>query len=229
MSAADRTQTAALFSLLGVLVGVLGLAAVFWINNLNRRVEEQTQVLREIERSSGAQRLAIDAMLSDAEGGPSQRISAQYDLVTRERDEARRMVRNQEALNDAIAARACELEETNKRLLADLDTANKLAKANEEEAKDAPLLRDRVEELVESSRDQARKLAEQEALLDALDTKKGAILLRKYERAWYAAVAGWGVGLLLGLGLVATILFQQSDVEPGSERRADEPPPHAIT
>ena len=229
VSAADRTQTAALFSLLGVLVGVLGLAAVFWINNLNRRVEEQTQALRDLERSSGAQRLAIDAMLSDAGGGPSQRISAQYDLVTRERDEARRMIRNQETLNDAIAARARELEETNNRLLTDLDAATKLAKANEKEAKDAPLLHARVEKLVESSRDQARKLAEQEALLDATDTEKGALLLRKYERAWYAAVAGWGVGLLLALGLVATILFHQSDDEPGSESRADEPPPHAIT
>ena len=86
-----------------------------------------------------------------------------------------------------------------------------------------------MEKLVASSRDQARKLAEQEALLDALDTKKGALLLRKYERAWYAAVAGWGVGLLLALGLGATILFHQSEVEPGSEPRADEPPPHAIT
>lgn len=229
VSAADRTQTAALFGLLGVLVGVLGLAAVFWINHLNHRVEEQTQALRDLEKSSGAQRLAIDAMLSDAGGGPSQRISAQYDLVTKERDTARRMILNQEALNDAIAARARGLEESNKRLLTELDAASKLAKANEKEAKDAPLLHARVEKLVASTRDQARKLAEQEELIDASDTEAGALLLRKYERAWYAAIAGWGVGLLLALGLVATILFQQSDAEPGSGPKADEPPPHAIT
>ena len=77
------------------------------------------------------------------------------------------MILNQETLNNAIAARAGELEETNNRLLTDLDAASKLAKANEKEAKDAPLLHARVKELVESSRDQARKLAEQEELLDA--------------------------------------------------------------
>ena len=229
ISAADRTQTAALFSLLGALVGVLGLAAVFWINNLNQRVEEQTQALRNLERSTGAQRLAVDAMLSNAAGGPSQRISAQYDLVTRERDEARRMILDQEALNVAIAARARELEESNKGLHTELDAATKLAKANEKNAKDAPLLHARVEELVESSREQARKLAEQAELLDAADTVKGALLLRKYEWAWYAAVAGWGIGLLLALGLIGTILYQQSDDEPGTESRVDNPPPHAIT
>ncbi len=229
ISAADRTQTAALFSLLGVLVGVVGLAAVFWINTLNGRVEEQTQALRNLESTSGAQRLAIDSMLNDSGGGPSQRISAQYDLMTKERDGARRMIRNQETINEAIAARAGALEESNKLLLAKLEAADKLAKANEKEAKDAPLLHERVEKLVARSRDQARKLADQEALLDAADTEKGAVLLRKYERAWYAAIAGWGVGLLLALGLVATYLLGQSDDEPGSHPRADEPPPHSIT
>ena len=58
------------------------------------------------------------------------------------------MILNQEALNDAIAARARELEEANKRLLTELDAASKLAKANEKEAKDAPLLHARVEKLV---------------------------------------------------------------------------------
>ena len=48
---------------------------------------------------------------------------------------------------------------------------------------------------------------------------------RKYTIAWYAAVAGWGVGVLLGLGLVAVVARRCPDSGKSPSPRASPPGP----
>jgi hypothetical protein len=59
------------------------------------------------------------------------------------------------------------------------------------------------------------------------------VLLQKYDRAWYTAVAGWGFALILALGLLAAFGLKpipDAGVAPPAPPPADvdETPPHHI-
>ncbi len=84
----ERAQAAALFGLLGVVLGVLGLLAAAWLITLNRSVQDQSAELREIK---AVQHLALDTLLSDAgRGDLPDRFTEQYERRARELAEARR-------------------------------------------------------------------------------------------------------------------------------------------
>ena len=72
-----------------------------------------------------------------------------------------------------------------------------------EEAKDAPEirnLRDRITDLAAENKVQARKIVVLGGETDA--GKKTLDLAQSYSTAWYSAVAGWTVSVLLALGMV---------------------------
>ena len=105
-----------------------------------------------------------------------------------------------------------------------------MAEKYQKDAKDAPELRTRVVKLESDASKQARKLADQEELLETMEGRKAADILRRYERAWYVAVLGWGVALVLALGLLAAWGSRQFPV-PGGEAPTTDPeesPPHRI-
>ncbi|MGE5754186.1 MAG: Mov34/MPN/PAD-1 family protein, partial [Planctomycetaceae bacterium] len=105
----DRIQTTALFGLIGALVGALGVAGVLWLHHLGNRVQEQSIALQElgknVERSSAAQRLALDTLLDQASGGQPDKFVEKYDKTVRALDESRRSLNNQKTINDTLGAR----------------------------------------------------------------------------------------------------------------------------
>jgi proteasome lid subunit RPN8/RPN11 len=208
VTAADRVQSATLFTLLGTLLGVLGLAAVFWLNGLNTRIGELTNRLDE---SSVAQRLALDTLMADAGKNLPERFAARYAQAVRDLDAVRLKVENQVAINEALAARNKELQGTDAQRKADLEKARKTAKTYEDDAKAAPDLRDQVTALEDKVKDQAEHLARQGEVIDTIEGKKIDALLQKYDRTWYVALAGWVVGALLALGLVAVVAGRHTE------------------
>ncbi len=227
----DRTQIATLFGLIGTLIGALGLAGVLWLHHLGNRVQEQTVALQELEktvdRSSAAQRVALDTLLDQASGGQPAKFVEKYDKTIRALDESRQLLKNQKTINDTLGARLHELQLGNAQLKTDLAAATKKLEQYEKDAKEAPELRVRLSHMEEVAERKDRKVAELDALLETIEGRKAAALLRKYDRAWYAAVAGWGLSLVLSLGLLVAFINLKIGDEP--EPAPEEPPPHRIS
>ncbi len=130
-------------------------------------------------------------------------------------------------INDALATRARDLQRGNDLLKKDLESANKVVRAYEAEKKQDPDLHTRLRKLESDREAKAAKIGELEKLLGTTEGHNAAALLRKYDRTWYVAVAGWAVGLFVTLGLLAT-LGQKPAPEPAGSA-PEEPPRHRIT
>jgi proteasome lid subunit RPN8/RPN11 len=239
-TANERTLTAGLFALLGMVSGAVLVLALLWLIQLNRSLVDQAerldQIARNVDRSSAAQRLAIEALLSNSDSketlsGPDAFVN-QYKKTGKELDEARGELEKQEAINGTLAARLIALDQANSRLKKDLD----LAKTYESDAKEVTRLRERVAELLTENKKQDSKLAEQQEVVEAAAEPRR--LVRQYNRAWYAAAAGWTFAAVLALGLAAAFgLKPLSDQDPEAvqpagappEDRPTEPPPIHIT
>ncbi|GAC1470177.1 MAG: hypothetical protein NVSMB9_15020 [Isosphaeraceae bacterium] len=223
---ADRTLSALMFGMLGTMLGVVAMAALFWLNTIHGNLQEQAKVLEDLRKttaeSADRQRVALDA-LEGAGGTASERFLERYSQATRERDDARRQLANQRSINDLLAARSRQLAED----LAGLTERYDKTKTYEKDARELPLLRTRFAELKARSERQDQKLAEQDELLDTPSGQQAMALDRKYQRTWYAAVAGWGLSLLLGLSLIASHALRLPQDDP-SPPGPEQTPPHRI-
>lgn len=236
---ADRTLAAMLFALFGVLAGVIGVLAVLWLNQFATSVQDQNDKLdrmaASVDRSSAAQRLALESLLSasTSKGHTPDTLVAGYEKTTRDLDEARQKLDRQETINDTMAARARALEAANSKLANDLELTGAHAAKYEADAKETPELRKRVDDLEEENGEQKGKLQAQEKLVATIEGRKVADVLRRYDRAWFAAVAGWGAALLLTLALLAA-LAMRAPLGPRDEPHGLPPesggmPPHQIS
>jgi hypothetical protein len=246
VTSTERTLSAALFGLLGMMIGAAFVLGFLWLIQLNRSVQEQADRLEKIatgvDRASAAQRLAFETMLAASQSKDPEHdanlLLTQYSYTARLLDEKKHKLDEQETINGELAAKVRSLDKDNIKLRGDLDAAKKF----ENEAKDAGALRDRVDELEIENKRQARRLAAQQEVLDTPAGRRALDLTRRYDRAWYAAVAGWGAALLLALGLLAAFGFKplpapESEGEPGTgpppaglpQGHVPEPPTHHIT
>ena len=221
----DRATTAVLFTMLGTMLGVVGLAALLWLGQLNTRIAEQAKALDEMQKAlsdtTDRQRVALDAAVGDAGGDEPNRFVARYAKIAHERDEARRQYTNQMTVNDTLAAKSKDQATRIAELKASLDDVVKRADLNEKDAKETVQLRDSIATLKADYDKQYRKLAELEELTDTPEGRKSLSLLRKYNTAWYAAAGGWGLSGLLAVGLLAGYALYYLPGEP------EEPPPTA--
>src|SRR5262249_21132858 len=139
-SAADRALVASVFGLLGAMLGVIGLAAVLWLNQLNGNVARQAAALSELDKavrdSADRQRIPLDAVARDAEG-KSPGFMARLALAVRERDDARDKLAVQTHNNELLAAHSKELTETLGKFKAGFDEQRKRADLSEKDAKEA--------------------------------------------------------------------------------------------
>jgi proteasome lid subunit RPN8/RPN11 len=242
---AERSLTAALFALLGMVVGAVGVLGFLLLTQLSRSVQEQSdrldKIAASVDRASAAQRLTIDTMLAGGLAKDAERADAfftQYHNTARLLDESKSRLDQQATINGELAAKLQNLDKENGRLRGDLE----LVKKYESEAKEATTLRERVGELESENQYQKRRLAAQKEVLDTAEGRRAVALTRRYDRAWYAAVAGWGAALVLALGLLAAFGLKplpaaESAPEPEvtpppsglTEGRVPEPPPHHIT
>jgi proteasome lid subunit RPN8/RPN11 len=231
-SSADRTQNAMLFGLLGAMLGVLGLAAVLWLNALNVNIAEQGRALDDVRKSinetSDRQRILFDTALGEAGGTNPERFVKDYARATRERDDAKRQYLNQVAINDLVAGKFKQAAED----LATLQAKYDDIKQYEKDAKETAALRLRFDDLRGASERQTRKIAELEDLLDTPEGRKAIALAQKYQNTWYACIAGWSVSAVLALTLLggyAYLKLPPEEVDEPTPRAGEGPPPHRIT
>jgi len=223
----DRVQTAALFGLIGMLAGVLGLAVLIWLYTLNHRVQDQADALEELarttEQATAAQRLALDTLLDEPGEVRARRSIAKYDQTVRELAALKRKLSNEATIQDALAAQAGKLQK-------ELADAKKVVQEYETLKKGYPDVAIRIRDLESEREASAAKLAEYDRLLETTAGRNATALLNKYHRTWYAAVAGWVVGVCAAFSLLFTLGRQKPVTAPGgSAPQPEEPPPHRIT
>ncbi len=231
--AVDKVQLAGVFGLLGALVGVLAVAAALWLNQLNARLQAQTESLQALagllEQSTSSQRFLSDSFVDKVKSETPAEFVARYDKAAKARDEAIKQVEVQRAINDALARRATSLEKHEAQLAGELNSAKEDLAKLEKKAKDVPELLDQIRLLEKSSKEQQDDL---DALTPWLKTEEGQraeAILRELVRTRYAAYAGWGFCLLLGLGLVAGYLYVRPALDqPGAAPEVEDRPTHRI-
>lgn len=222
LAAGSSASSGAAFALLGMLLGVLGLSAALWLNNLAKAVQEQSQTLKALETGFAnraedaavarfqAKEAALNSLLGDIRvGATTETFLESYQKAIRERDAAR------------AALEAVRTEKT-----AVIDQSTRLL--SERKSVDAQL-RQAQQRLGES--EQAHREAKQtyEAELHDLNGKLKAAedlvrqanageLDRKYQIAWFVAAAGVGGCVLLSLALLWSFARWAPDDSGGTER-----------
>ena len=137
----------------------------------------------------------------------------------RERDEAQSKLADQQALVDESGKSLSRLQKDLKNVRGENEALQKKADDLQKSAEAVTTLKDEKKALETKVIDLEEKAAEIETLKDIQSGK----LPRNYMIAWYAAVAGWGLAILLGLGWsAATVAGEKAGISAkcGSAARA---------
>jgi proteasome lid subunit RPN8/RPN11 len=216
-SSADRSQLAAFYGLMGLFAGVVIVAVLACLYTLTQQMHDQSQAIGKLEKSveqtDQAQTTAMALLLdkSDDVSSPKKFIESY--------NKARKEISTSLALAD------------NKRL------ATEISKLKEDKIELADKLK-RIEKDGEEDHSRLKEL--QGELRTVYDTPSGQLSV-KYSTALYAAITGWIVAILAGLGLLAmyiakTPLEDESSpmtgiikvpiagVSPGVSSPSEEPP-----
>ncbi len=227
VTAADRPQTAALFALIGAMAGALGLGLAMWMVTLGRQVDDQSVALAALAKALettaatgrdevedarvAAKERALDALLAEVKVGDGpERLRAAYERVAAERDAARR----EAALSAQVADDLIRLKAESTR---QADRLTALQQARTVDAAELKALRPRsarAAELETKLETTEAALAKSEAGRKLLADVKSGLLPRKYNWAWWAALAGWASALGLLAALVARLAQGQVDPDP---------------
>jgi proteasome lid subunit RPN8/RPN11 len=223
VTTADRAQTAALFAMLGVTAGVLMCAAGLWLNTLSNQVHDQSETLKQLEKTvnqtADAHRVTLDTLFREASAGGAERFVKDYASLAREREDAVRKLDDQKLINETLATRARRLDDSSRELRKDLEKYKKDA----EKAKDADELLKRVASLEKRNDELNGKKKQLDDLLDTIEGRDAAEKLSKYKWAWWGAVSGWGSAILLALGLIAA--YAAPRIPPEDQAGTVAPPP----
>ena len=231
-NAIDRGQTAAVFSLLGIVLGVLGVVLALWIASLNGQVRSQGVSLNAIRKELAesrddrltevdlarvrAKEQALDALLAKVRiGDPPERFMESYNALLEERDRA---------IADAAVYQQIreDLLVKDRRILA-LDSQIQGQRAQLQEA--AQQL-DRLQ----TENASLAGLATEAAELEDWPREAGESPDGTAPALWYAVLInpyvsgiGWALVILLGLGLIAALartLPSPGDEDEGNDPRA---------
>jgi proteasome lid subunit RPN8/RPN11 len=227
VSSADRALTASVFGLIGATLGVIGLAAVLWLNQLNSNVAKQGQALVDLEKavqeSADRQRLVLDA----AAKGADESLLDRYARAVRERDAANTKLAAQSYNTDVLSAKSKALNDELAALKTKFEDQKKRADQYEKDAKEVADLRSRLD----SQKQRASRLEELEEWTDTEEGRRAVGAIQRYHTAWYVAAAGWGVATLLGLGLAgyAYLRLPTEEEPPTPSAPPGDAPTHRIT
>ncbi|MHC5540409.1 Mov34/MPN/PAD-1 family protein [Singulisphaera rosea] len=209
LSATDRTQTAAIFSLAGGLAGMLMFAILLWLFSMNNQLQDQTQAIKDLNtkalETSSKQSLALDALLGQSTGTSAEKILRQYEQVIRERDQSSREVDRWRTIDAALNDRSRALFGENLKLKEELGKSKVVVEAYNAAKKDYPDLQTRLSKINRDSETQEAEIARLKRLLDTVEGHQAEELVRRYDLAWYVAAGGWGVAVLLVLGLLTLL------------------------
>ncbi|MFO0888876.1 MAG: Mov34/MPN/PAD-1 family protein [Isosphaeraceae bacterium] len=212
-SPADRVQAAAVFGMLGMFLGVLGLGALMLLYQVHSRVLDQGEAIqalrRNLDQTSSGQRLALDTLLEKAGTENPKSFQERYERTARARDDARQQLLAQQTINETLATRAKFLEGEAARLGADLDFIRRSAEENEAKAKLVPGLQEKLAAA-------ERELAEKTLIANSADGKNAAAVLHTLNLFRYAT---YFLGALCAaLAAAVGYLFLRPLDEPDSDR-----------
>jgi proteasome lid subunit RPN8/RPN11 len=223
-SPVDRLQSAVMFSMLGCFLGMLAVAAALLLFQVHTRVQEQGDAIklltRAVEQTASDERLARDALLDRAGVDNATQFMQRYERAGKARDEARKQLLAQQAINETLGARTKELETVGEKLATDLAAANKTIEKYEADAKEAPELREKVASL-------RSELDKKTLLLQAADERTAGEVLQRL--SLYRLTTILFAILSAILGVAAGYLYLKPVEELEQEQPAAEPEPHRIT
>ncbi|MGC8643310.1 MAG: Mov34/MPN/PAD-1 family protein, partial [Isosphaeraceae bacterium] len=175
-SPVDRLQTAMTFGMLGSFLGVLAVAVALWLYQLNGRIREQNESLKaltnSVDQAVSNDRLAIDTFLEKAGTENPARFRERYERVAKARDLARLQLRAQQTINETLANHNKEIQLAQQKLEKELEKTHKRQEKLEADAKDAPDLRKKIEELTEEKGRLLQDLDLKSAVADTVEGKK---------------------------------------------------------
>jgi proteasome lid subunit RPN8/RPN11 len=227
-SPAERLQLAAVFGMLGTLLGVLAVALALWLFQLQGRMQDQNDNLlalaRSVEQLGDNQRLATDTLIRKIAADKPADFVAQYNKAAKERDDAVRLLEVQRSISEDLGTRA-------KALADKLQSTQKELAQTKDDAREAPELRKRVANLEEINDRKQHQLDELEPFLKSKEGEAAVNLLHDLNRTRYVAYAGWGISALLAAGLLAAFFLykpplQDDEATPGPQ--GEERPTHRI-
>jgi proteasome lid subunit RPN8/RPN11 len=203
----DKLQAATLYGMLGVFVGVMGLATLLWlgqqlgkIQKTNESVQALTQV---VEQMATRERIQTDALMERSGKDPVD-FALMYDRALKARDAMEKRLLTARSTTDSLERDVQDEKIENMRLTAELKKSEaKLAKS-EKEASAAAVLAAQVEELTKDKSSLQGKVDEIQPWLET-DTGKRADAMRKdLVVTRYMMYGGWGCSVLLGAALAAS-------------------------
>ncbi len=226
---ADRTQNAFRFALLGMTLGVVGLSAVLWLNTIFSQIQEQSKTIDELKKSvvetNDRQRITFETALGEPGGQSPELFTKRYTKLADERDAAKKQLERQLAVNEVLTDKAKALSES----LVSIEKKYDKARTFEKDAEELGKIKPKYLEAISAGERQTKKIEDLEELLDTTEGRKASELLSRYNKAWYAALAGGVVSLLLVVALVGGYAFVKFPPEEGeSPMSGDSPPPHRI-
>ena len=230
-SPADRVQTAMVFGMLGSFLGVLGVAAAFWLYQLHGRIQDQGDSLKALAHSvdqvAGSQRLAIDTLLDKAGTDNPTQFAERYERAAKARDEARRQLAAQQSINETLGIRTKELESMAAKLAADLETANKTLASMKPTPSRRPSSATGSPTWRKTQVKLQRELDEKTEIAEAADGQKGAEVLRRLNLFRYATyiLGALSAALAAAVGYFSLRIFGEAESNPAIVEQQ----PHQIT
>ena len=226
---ADRTQSAMVFALLGMVIGVFGLSGVLWLNTIFGQIQEQGKTIDDLRKNitelNERQRITFETALGEPGGMDPERFLRKFNTLASERDESRKKLGRQASMNDLLTDKNKSLTESLAKLEKKYEAASKFEKDAEEFAKLRPQF---LEAQSRIDRD-SKKIEDLEALLDTPEGRKVVELAKSQKTTWYAAVAGWVVsGVLLAAMIVGYTYIKFPPVDEVSSGE-ENPTTHRIT
>lgn len=202
--AASPSTSPVVVGVVGVILGILGLAMVLWLMSLTQSLREQGEQFSELQASIGraesGQRLALDTLLAKAELPVSAgQFREVYDRLRQERDTGARKLLEQVAINEALATREISLKN-------EIVNLNKKVERQEFELSQA-----------------TEELKTMKGAKEATPLKGGPDSTRTLSlgtiSTWYPS-AGWILSAVLAMGLLYAFLTRPHSSSP----RDDVPP-----
>jgi proteasome lid subunit RPN8/RPN11 len=206
-STVEKIQLAASFGLLGAFLGMLGVAVVFWLLQLNSRVRDQGDSIQALARSvedvGNRQRLAVDTLLEKAGNDKPDAFVERYAKTARARDEANRELSIETTTRKLLGNRVEELEAR----VVELDKAKKALEHYKKEAEQVEDMRDKIAVLKEDNAKLEHQLAEAAPAINSPDGKQALAIHADLVRTRNLMYIGWGCALLFGLGLLGAYIY----------------------
>jgi proteasome lid subunit RPN8/RPN11 len=201
--AADRAQTAAVFSLLGVLLGSLAVGVLFWLYSLGNSMNAQARALADLaEAQSKAEKTLGDAIDGARVSAKEQALDALLkrvgpaDTAESLRGQLTEVIKENQALRTRLVRLETERDALTDSVRQERGRTEKALAASKDDAKKIKELDGSLEERNADIARLERELKQQKVLVEEAGAGR---LENRYNLAFWAAVGGWTACLATGI------------------------------